>query len=158
MRLGKIEKQVLKVFYEEEHKMKKPSHNFNSFYLTPKVIVTKITKRKFPTKKDFKITPRNQNYHLMFLAQVCSLPKKQREETLAKDPMKKYYLQHEEARKEWNKKTNSIYRAITKLCWKLFIIQLYNYHQKKLMPRYTLSEIGRRIISHRLKSSHIKRI
>ena len=106
MRIGKIEQKVLKVLYEREQD--KTIYEWTK----PTTIVSKIYKKKFPTKRNFKITSKNQSYHLMFLAQCYTLPKKEREETLSKDPMKKFYSEHKKAREEWNRKTNSIFRAI----------------------------------------------
>ncbi|HUW43798.1 MAG TPA: hypothetical protein VMV95_02475 [Bacillota bacterium] len=145
MRIGKIEQKVLKVLYEREQD--KTIYEWTK----PTTIVSKIYKKKFPTKRNFKITSKNQSYHLMFLAQCYTLPKKEREETLSKDPMKKFYSEHKKAREEWNRKTNSIFRAIKQLYFKCLIENKYCSFKKKMIPRYKLTETGRRVISHRLK-------
>ncbi len=150
MRLGKIETKVLKVLYEHEQKQKvKGGFHNRSLALRPKRIVEKMVKINFPSEKKFNLSKRNKDYHLMFLAQVCSLPKKEREKTLAKDPIKKFYSQHQKARKEWNKKTNSIFRAIQKLyTWELV-------WREKGYVLYGLTETGRRVISHRINKKKL---
>ena len=150
MRLGKIEKRVLNVLYEHEKKQKEKDKFLNSsLALRPRRIILSLVKSKFPTKREFRLTPNNEFYHLMFLMQVSKLPKKKMEETLEKDPMKNYYLAHKEARKKWNKETNSIYRAIDNLYTKHLVWRGEGY------VVYGLTETGRRVISHKTSARQL---
>jgi len=150
MRLGQVEKKVLKVLYDEEQKRKQQKEKYFIHYgLRPRQIVSQLVKIKFPSEKRFNLSKKKKDFYLMWLASVVSLPKKDKEYTLSKDPMKKIYENIKEERKKWNRKTNAIFRAIKQLCKKLLIVQEYDRSKKKYISRYNLLETGRRIISHR---------
>lgn len=145
MRIGKIQKQVLKVLYEEEQNKKQKLWN-QRIGLKPKIIAERITKIKYPQeRKDYGITPNKKWKRLIILSQARN--KKTLEQALKTDPMKKMFKQIDIKRKKWHKETTAIYRAIKQLKKKWLII---NNKERGSHPRYKLTKPGRRIISHRI--------
>jgi predicted transcriptional regulator len=161
MRIGKIQKKILKILYKEELRKKNTKTKDRWYYqgLRPKEIVEKITKLKYPQEeKDYGITQSKKwNRIMIYVAGFEKIKDpKQRERIMNADPMTKKFEEIAEIREKWHKESTAIYRAIkilssVKKYWLIEKVQSrWNY------KRYKLTESGRRIISHRFENDKIK--
>lgn len=145
MRIGKKELEILKVLYDNEQKVKKSKEKYYSqrvFGLRPRKIIEKITKIEYPEEeKDYGITQGKKWRRIMIYA---SSPNKETlEKVMQKDPMTKMFEEIVDKKDKWHKETIALYRAIGNLHTKGLI------WRKKGLIIYGLTEIGRRVISHR---------
>lgn len=142
MRIGKIQKQILQVLYEEEKKPKEKSKYFNYKGLRPRTIIERITKLKYPKEE----VPMYKKWGRLRILAQCK-DKEELHKLLEADPMTKQFKNLADKRKKFHNKAVSIYRAIKKLR-RSWLIQKSNNRFGCL--RFELTEYGRRVISHRI--------
>ena len=144
MRIGKIEHKVLRVLYEKGTRVQKGEiYRYNG--LRVRQIIEKIIKIKYPKEKNYGITFDKKIEHGFSCFNLIKEGKK------INDSFTKTMNTINSKINQFHKKTTTIYRAIKTLQNKKMIEKIRQGNTRKGCNNYyQLTELGKRVISHRI--------